>query len=301
MRSAILFPGLVPVSYQGLAGYLSHDRHAGARFTEAADVLGYSLFDAFRAAGPTDWEALDCAYLAVNLALADHALELMANEPVLVAGASFGALPAVVLAGGLDYPAALELVARSARIQAGYLAGFTEPAGCHFFCKVPVEDVEEIVAEVAADGRWIEISAYLGPDIHGVSASLATIELVKARLTARGGWGFHTMNRPQHCARLAELRDDLAERVYRPALFSAARIPLLSDIDGRSLVDPAELRSSLLSGWVDPVRLSVTQQGLARAGIDRAHMVGPRNIIGRLVAEVCEVVTVTPDPAPVPC
>jgi [acyl-carrier-protein] S-malonyltransferase len=300
MSSAILFPGLVPVTYAGLRTFLQTSEHAWRRFAQASAILGYSLADAFARAGQDDWEAIDCAFLAANLAMGDHAAELVDSEPVLIAGMSFGALPAAVYSGALPYPAAVVLVRDSARVQARHLAELPEPEGTYFFCRVSEADVHRLVDQLRAAGHRIEVSAYLGLDVHGVSAPLSVLALFKSMVGTVGGWGFHTMNRPQHCAVNQGFRDELTQTVYARAPFQPADVPLLSDVDGRALVDPGQVCQSLLAGWTEPVRLSATADGLVAQGIERTYVVGPRNMIGRMISDVCAVVPVTPEALLVP-
>lgn len=292
MTAAVFFPGLVPMDPGDLEGLLRRSAPARRRFGLASDVLGYPLADALFDAADTDWEIIDCGCLTTALALADSAADTLVPAPELSAGMSFGGLPAVVRAGGLEFADALLLVTRSARIQARYLAEQPEPGACMFFLGPNPEQVRGLVGRLAAAGHWIEISAQLGPDIHAVSGGAGTLALFQEGLRDLGGRAFHTMNRPQHCAALTPLRDELERDVYRTTPFRRSRLPVLSDIDGALLRDPADLRTFLLAGWVEPVYLSATVDGLRAAAADRVYLAGPRSLFGRLLGGVCEVVAI---------
>nr|MDT0660480.1 ACP S-malonyltransferase [Micromonospora sp. DSM 115978] len=307
MRSVVLFPGLAPTSFAAIGDFLESSGPGRRRVAAADEVLGYSLLAAFRDAepGPGQWAVYDCAYLACTLALADHLHDQFdgpagfagdpGQPPVACAGLSFGGFPAAVYAGGVDYAEAIRLVSRSAERQARYLATWPEPAGCHFFYRLDRAAVEEIVAELRAAGRWIEISADLGLSVHAVSGSMPTLELVRQRVSERGGSPIYTMDRPQHCAAMAELRDELGEQVYSGVRFRAPAVPVVSDVDGALVRTAMQLSWSLLQGWTEPVHIQVTLDALARQRIERVYLVGPRTMFGRLLGDLFDVVVVSPE------
>ncbi len=295
MRSAVLFPGLAPAGYAAIGDFLTADSAGRRRVAEADDVLGYSLLEEFRVGGLGDWPAADCAYLACLAALADH---LPPEPPLVCAGLSFGGFGAAVYSGGLDYIDAVRLVADSAVEQTRHLAGWSEPAGCLFFYRIDHEAVTTIVDELRADGRWLELAADLGLGVYGVSASLATLELVAQRVHQRGGSAIYTMNRPQHCRALTRLRDHLAATVYPTVPVKAPRIPVVSDVDGSVVCGPTALREMLLDGWTEPVRTTVTVDRLVALGIERIYLVGPQTMFPRLLGDRFEVVQISPQTVP---
>jgi [acyl-carrier-protein] S-malonyltransferase len=305
MRSVVLFPGLAPTSFAAIGDFLERSGPGRRRIAAADEVLGYSLLAAFRDAGAGRWAVYDCAYLACTLALADHLHDQLDGPvgfaaepvapPVACAGLSFGGFPAAVYAGGLDYADAIRLVSRSADRQARHLAALPEPAGCHFFYRLDRAAVEEIVAELREAGRWIEISADLGLTVHAVSATMQTLELVRQRVSERGGSPIYTMDRPQHCAAMTELRDELGERVYPGARFRPPAIPVISDVDGSSVRSASQLSWTLLQGWTEPVHIQVTLDALRRHRIERVYLVGPRTMFGRLLGGLFDVVVVSPE------
>lgn len=310
MRSAVLFPGLAPAGYALIGNLLSNTPAGRDRIAEAERVLDRPLLEEFRAAGAGGpgsgpgspggtWEATDCAYLACAVALADHLPQLLGGErPRAYAGVSFGGFAATVAAGGLDYADAVRLVSRSARAQARYLAG-RAPAGCLFCYRIGASAVADIVAELRAAGRWVEISADLGMDVYGISATLDTLELVKAEVRARGGAPIYTMDRPQHCSTIAGLRSQLAAQVYPHAQFRVPRLPLISDVDGSLACTPDRLRDTLLDGWTEPVHLRHTVAALRRLRVQRIYLVGPRSLFARLLGDAFDLVPVEPDVVPV--
>lgn len=303
MSSAVLFPGLAPAGYAVIGDLLSGTPAGRDRIAEAEQVLDRPLLDEFRAAGaggpgtggPEGWEVADCAYLAAAVALADHLPDLLGGDPPrAVVGVSFGGFAAAVAAGGLDYADAVRLVSRSARAQARYLSG-RAPAGCLFCYRISAAEVHRIVADLRGSGRWVEVSADLGMDVHGISATLDTLELVKAAVRERGGAPIYTMDRPQHCSPMAGLRSRLAAHVYPRAQFRIPRVPLISDVDGSVVATPDRVRRSLLDGWTEPVYLRHTVAALRRLRVRRVYLVGPRSLFARLLGDAFDLVPVEPE------
>ncbi|MGW6917521.1 ACP S-malonyltransferase [Kitasatospora sp. NPDC054939] len=292
MTTGLFYPGLVPLDAADITRLLAHSAPARRRFDRASEVLGYPLAEALRDCGEEDWEVVDNACLTSALALSDSAEEWLDPAPELCTGISFGGLPAVVRAGGLDFADALVLVTRSARIQTRFLAERPEPGACLFLIGLTAGQVRALADRLAAEGHWIEVSAQLGRDIHAVSAAPRTLELFQEAMREHGGRGFHTMNRPQHCRMLEPLRAELERDVYRVTPFHRARLPVLSDIDGTLLREPEDLRTFLLAGWVEPVSTDTTVAGLRAASVDRLHLAGSRNLFGRLLGGVCELVPI---------
>jgi [acyl-carrier-protein] S-malonyltransferase len=325
-RSAVLFPGLAPAGYAAIGDFLAHSPAGRRRVARADRILGFSLLDAFRVDGTRNWAVADCAYLACTVALADHLRDVpggsptppgvieeaaphpdpahgtgplstgpLSTGPAVCVGLSFGGFAAAVHAGGIDFDDAVRLVVRSADEQARFLAALPEPAGCHFCYRIGRDAVAEIVADLRRAGRWIEISADLGLDVYGVSATLSTLELFKRAVSARGGASIYTMDRPQHCAALTGLRDRLAATVYPEAGFRAPRVPVISDVDGGTATTAEALSRALLLGWTAPVHTRVTVDALTAYGVRRVYLVGPRTMFTRLLGDLFDVVVVGPE------
>lgn len=295
MRSAVLFPGLAPAGYAVIGDFLSRDPAGRRRVAEAEEVLGHPLLDAFRAGGIDDWPVADCAYLACLVALADH---LPDDPPVLCAGLSFGGFGAAVYSGGLAYRDAVRVVVDSAVEQTRFLTARSQPAGCLFFYRVDGRAVSEIIDELRAEGRWLELAADLGLGVYGISADRTTLELVRQRVQDRGGAAIYTMNRPQHCRMLTGLRDHLAATVYATAPFHPPKVPVVSDVDGGIVDTPAALRETLLLGWTEPVVTDVAVAALTAHRIERIYLVGPHTMFPRLLGDRFEVVQISPETLP---
>lgn len=294
MSVVLFFPGLTPTRYDAIERFVTTQEHAKRRFAEADEVLGYPLLDAYRDASIYEWEVFECGFMALALALADWAEERYGATPELCGGQSYGEVMAAVWAGTLSYPDALRLMSRSVVVEQDWFSSLDEPLGCHFFYRLPIETVERLVGEFRAGGDWIELSVAFDASVHAVSASLRTLERFEQRVREEGGFPFYTVNRAEHCSAVAGLRERLDREVYRTVEWRTARIPVISDVDGRTLREGEEIRRDLLDGWTTPVHWSTVLRGIRSAGGREVWIPGPRNMYARITAREFPTKVITP-------
>lgn len=294
MADVVYFPGLVPTTFASLETYLTTDMYARERLREADEVLGYRLLDAYRDAEVYDWEVYEAGVLATSLALADWADDHLDLDPVAFGGQSFGAIVGAVWAGVLPYPDALRLVRESTRVELEWFGSRAEPLGCFFFYRLDASTVDELVARCRAEGHVVEGSIYLDNSVHGVSGTGPGLDRLRELVADAGGHAFYSMNRAEHCSLVQGLRDRLAAEVYPHAGWVRSPLPMLSDVTGRLLTGPGEIRDDLLDGWVTPVHWSAVTGAIVDAGADRAVVIGPRTMFGRLTGDTVPTAVVTP-------
>ncbi|MEY8040579.1 hypothetical protein [Saccharopolyspora cebuensis] len=293
-RDALYFPGLVPTKFSAVEGFLRTNDYARSRISVADEFLGYSLVDSYATAEVYDWEVYESGFMVLTLALADWALDHVEIDPVLCGGQSFGAIIAAVFSGVLSYEDGLALVRGSAAVEVDYFDGLAEPLGCLFFYRLNSRQVDELVAEFREVGRDVEVSIYLDDSVHAVSGPLADLDPLAERIRESGGHPFYTMNRSEHCASVRPLRDRLETEVYDQVRWRVPRWPMLSDVSGRLLSDPEEIKRDLLDGWVTPVHWSTVVDGMRTARADHAHIVGPRNMFSRITNNALPTDVITP-------
>lgn len=294
MADAIYFPGLVPTTFPTIAEFLTENEFAQRRLAVADEVLGYSLIEAYEKAEVYDWEVFEAGFMALSLALADWATEHLALRPVVYGGQSFGAIVGAVYAGVLDYPDALRLVRESTRVELDYFGGLAEPVGCFFFYRLDSTVVDRLVAQCLAEGHRVEASIYLDNSVHGVSGTMTGLDRFQELVAEAGGHAFYLMNRAEHCSMVVELRQRLEAEVYSQLVWHHSPLPLLSDVTGRLLTEPADVMTDLLDGWTSPVRWSTVVDGIRASGAERAFVIGPRNMFARLTGNSVPTAVVTP-------
>ena len=294
VADAIYFPGLVPTTFPAIADFLTENEFAKRRLALADEVLGYSLIDAYEKAEVYDWEVFEAGFMALSLALADWATEHLDLRPVVYGGQSFGAIVGTVYAGVLDYADALRLVRESTRVELDYFGGLAEPVGCFFFYRLDSETVDKLVAQCLAEGHRVEGSIYLDNSVHGVSGTMTGLERLRELVADAGGYAFYLMNRAEHCSMVMELRQRLETEVYGRFSWRRSELPMLSDVTGELLTDPAAVMKDLLDGWISPVRWSTVVEGIRASRAERAYIIGPRNMFARLTGNSVPTAVVTP-------
>ncbi|MER5671453.1 ACP S-malonyltransferase [Pseudonocardia alni] len=294
MADVVYFPGLVPTTFATIETYLRTDIYARARLREADEVLGYSLVDAYRDAEVYDWEVYEAGVLALSLALADWADDTLDLDPVAFGGQSFGAIVGAVWAGVLPYPDALRLVRESTRVELDWFGSRPSPLGCFFFYRLDAATVDGLVARARAEGHVVEGSIYLDNSVHAVSGTSTGLDRMRELVAEAGGHAFYSMNRAEHCSLVQGLRDRLAAEVYRDLRWFRSSLPMLSDVSGALLTDPDDIRDDLLDGWVTPVHWAAVSAAIRRAGADRAVVIGPRTMFGRLTQRTVPTAVLTP-------
>lgn len=294
MADVVYFPGLVPATFASIEEYLRTDPYAQARLRTADEVLGYPLLEAYRTAEVYDWEVYEAGVLALSLALADWAGDTLDLDPVAFGGQSFGAIIGAVWGGVLGYADALRLVRESTRVELEWFGSRPEPLGCFFFYRLTAPVVDDLVARCRAEGHVVEGSIYLDNSVHAVSGTESGLRRLRDLVADAGGHAFYSMNRAEHCSLVQGLRDRLATEVYPRAAWSGSRLPMLSDVSGSRLRSPDEIREDLLDGWVTPVHWPAVTGAIREVGADRAIVIGPRTMFGRLTAGTVPTAVLTP-------
>ncbi|GAA3214592.1 ACP S-malonyltransferase [Streptomyces sp. XM83C] len=294
MSTVMFFPGLVPSGYDAIRDFVTTDPHARRRFARADEILGYTLADAYREASIYDWEVYEAGYMALTLALADRAEEMYGRAPSLCGGQSFGSFMAAVRCGALSYEEALRLVRRSVVVETEWFDSLEKPLGCHFFYRLPHDTVDRLLAEVRARGEWAELSVILDEQVHAVSAELTTLARFEQRVREEGGFPFYTMNRAEHCSAVGGLRKRLHDEVYGGIEWHEATVPFLSDVDGRLLTDPEEIKQDLLDGWTTPVHWETVLRGMRTGGVQEVWIPAPRNMFARITDRSFPTKVITP-------
>lgn len=130
--------------------------------------------------------------------------------------------------------------------------------------------------------------------MHAVSGTVTGLARMRELVAEAGGHAFYSMNRAEHCSLVQGLRDRLAAEVYHDLRWFRSSLPMLSDVTGELLTGPDEIRDDLLDGWVTPVHWAAVSAAIRRAGADRAIVIGPRTMFGRLTARTVPTAVLTP-------
>ncbi|MFJ1709108.1 ACP S-malonyltransferase [Kitasatospora sp. NPDC088346] len=292
--SAIVFPAMGPSRFADFSRFMVANAAARERFAVADEVLGHSVFDALRASDDDYSEVAQVTSFVTSLALVDWGLATGRQAPAdYCAGVSFGKLAAAAHAGVLPFEEAVRLVAESARCERDYFAEHHSDIVTHSFVKIGPEQLDELLAGLAADGEWYELSSHLDHDLYMVSLSERALDGFRKRIGAAGGYSLYTMRPPAHASVFGPLRDRIERDVLSGHRLRDPRLPIVSDQDG-SLVESAEQAAEwILGGFVRPMRWPGIVDTLAGRGVDRIAIVGRDRLLRRLKCTVDNFTTST--------
>ncbi|MFJ3232117.1 ACP S-malonyltransferase [Streptomyces sp. NPDC086787] len=289
-----------PTRFRELGRFLLLDAHAKKLVSVADDVLGHSLFEAFRQSEDEYAPAAQVAFMVVCTALAGRAREDLGVEPVVCAGPSFGEKPAVGFSGALGFADTVRMTAGLARCTEEYFAQEHRDVVTQSFVRAPAGPLDELFAEMDARGAWYETACLLDDGFRMVSVHEAELEEFQRRLRSIGALPLYVMRPPMHSSLFTGLRERAAREVIDALPLRDPEIPLIADQDGTELTSAAGLRQMLLDHFVRPVDWPATLDAMHGRGVERLVIAGPDALFGRVSAATSrfEVVPVSPERAP---
>jgi len=279
MPVAILFPGQGS-QFAGMADpWMSHD--AGrAVMDQVTEVLGQDVVAGCRdEAALSTTEFLQPALLACDVA-ANRVLEAEGARFEAAAGHSLGEFAALVAAGVLGLRSALRAVMMRGRAMA--LASEQRPGTMTALIGVGSDDAAEI-CETAGRGDVLAVANENASNQVVLSGTLSAIERAEDAAKSRGvkairlnvAGAFHS---PLMQPAVEPIREALAGLDFREP-----RFPIVANVSGRFVGDPAALRDGLSRHVVSSVRWQRSVQTLADAGFDTFVEAGPGQVLSKLV------------------
>ncbi|MFF4017288.1 ACP S-malonyltransferase [Streptomyces sp. NPDC001843] len=288
-----------PTRFRELGRFLLLDSRAKKLLAVADEVLGHSLFDAFRQSEDEYAPAAQVAFMVVCTALAERAREELGAEPVVCTGASFGEKPAVGFSGALDFADAVRMTAGLARCTAEYFAREHRDVVTQSFVRAPQGPLAELFADMDARGAWHEVACRLDEGFLMVSVHEGELERFQQDLRSIGAMPLYVMRPPMHSSLFTGLRELAAREVVDALPLRDPDLPVLADQDGTELTTADGLRHMLLDHFVRPVDWPATLDALRARGVERLLVAGPDALFGRVRSATSrfEVVPLSPDRA----
>jgi malonate decarboxylase epsilon subunit len=250
MSVAFLFPGQGS-QRPGMLHELPDHPVAQAMISEATEVLGLDVLelDTPEALGSTIMVQL--ALLIVGATVA----RILAEEgggADFVAGHSVGAFAAAVVAGALAYPDALRVVDLRARaMQEAYPRGY----GMGVVVGLDERTISRLATECGTPEAPVYAANVNAPLQVSVAGADDALERVLALARERGARRARrlTVPTPSHTPLMAPVADELG-RALADVPVERPTVPYLSNVGGRALLDPGEIRDDLVRSVERPVR-----------------------------------------------
>ena len=216
-------------------------------FEKANDILGYRITDIMFNGTDEDLRQTKVTQPAVFLHSVISALCMGDDfKPEMTAGHSLGEFSALVAAGALSFEDGLKLV--YARAMAMQKACEAQPSTMAAIIALPDEKVEEICAQVSAEGEVCVAANYNCPGQIVISGSIEGInkacELMKAAgakraLPLKVGGAFHS---PLMNPAKVEL-----EAAINATEIHAPKCPVYQNVDAMPHTDPVEIKKNLVA------------------------------------------------------
>ena len=207
-------------------------------------------------------------------------------EPAAVAGHSLGEYSALVAAGVLKLADALPLVRyRAQAMQEAVPVGAGAMAA---ILGLDAEVVQRICAEVAAaTGGVVSPANFNDPKQTVIAGAKASVDAACEKLKAAGAKRALPLpvSAPFHCALMKPAAERLRERLAGVTL-SAARIPVVNNIDVAVQGDAAAIRDALYRQAFGPVRWVEVVQALGMRGVAHVFECGPGKVLAGLVKRI---------------
>lgn len=256
-------------------------------FEEANDALGFDLADlCFQ--GPEEQlrltEFTQPAIFTVSVA----ALRVLAEAGVTadyVAGHSLGEYSANVAAGAIEFAVAARTVRRR-----GQLMQQAVPAGQGAMAAIlgmPAETVVAVCRDASSEGAPVEPANLNSPEQTVISGATAAVERAIALAKERGAKRavLLQVSAPFHCSMMQPAQDGLAP-ILQEIVFSAAKMPVVVNVDAALVTDGAQLRDALIRQVTGAVRWTQSMQLLIAEGVTTFVEVGPGKVLSGLLRQI---------------
>ena len=270
--------------------WVAAEPRAAALFARAAEILGYDLLAICRE-GPADrlntTAVSQPAILVTSLAMLEvlrgregHPLDAAA----VTAGLSLGEYTALVFAGALDFDDAVRLV--DVRGRAMQACAEARPGAMLAVLGMDRDTLAALCAECRG-ADVLEVANVLCPGNVVASGSAAACGQLAAAAMAAGAMkcvplevagAFHTALMQPAVERLTEALARTPVRV--------PRIPVVSNVDARPHVDPAEIRGLLARQVIGVVEWNASMAYILSTGVRSLWEVGPGRVLRGLMKRI---------------
>lgn len=245
-------------------------------------------------AAMSDTRALQPALTVVNLNLWRELSGRVTARAA--AGHSLGEFSALAAAGVLDEESALRIVSLRGRLMAE--ADPDRRGGMAALLKMTPETVAEIVAEAARETDSLLIVAnYNTPGQLVASGSREAVECVCAKAKERKGRGVPLAVSGAFHSPMMEKANKELEPLLRKAVWRKPRFPVYCNVPGEAVTDGESARDMMLRQMTSSVRWIDTMRNEFRDGVRHWLELGPKPLLGKMVAPCVDAVASPEDKA----
>jgi len=264
----------------------THFSEARSVFKEADRSLEFSLSDlCFK--GPEErlklTENTQPAILAVSIA-AFRILSARGQKPSYVAGHSLGEYSALVAAGSLDLPQALQTVRKRGKyMQEAVPIGEGAMAAILGAGKAQVVEL----CQEASQGEILAAANLNSPSQIVISGAAAAVNRALALAKSKGirRAMLLPVSAPFHCGLMQSAQQRLSQDLER-IVFRDLEFPLINNADAMELRAGSSIPDSLSRQVCAPVRWTETVERLVECGVRLFVELGPGKVLSGLVRQI---------------
>ena len=289
MKFAFLFPGQGSQSVGMMQGF-GDQPVIRDTFTEASNVLGQDLWRMITEPNEDLNQTANTQPLMLTAGVAVWRawLEAGGAQPSVMAGHSLGEYTALVVAGALEFSAALPLVRYRAEVMQGAVA---EGVGAMAAILGLDDDAVRDVCVESAQGEVLEAVNFNSPGQVVIAGHKSAVERGMEAAKTKGAKRalILPVSVPSHCALMKPAADKLALYLEGVAV-SAPQIPVLHNADVQAYSDAQSIKNALVRQLYSPVRWVDTVHAISAQGIAHAAECGPGKVLAglnkRIVADM---------------
>ncbi|HDQ25164.1 MAG TPA: [acyl-carrier-protein] S-malonyltransferase [bacterium] len=287
MALVFVFPGQ-GAQYVGMGlGLYEGNERANAVLSEAESAFGGGLLDVMFKGPEEELKKTDYtqpAIFALSAAIYEVVREKYGAKPAFFAGHSLGEYTALYAAGAFDFKSAMELVKIRGKLMQE--ASLKIKSSMAAVLGLDAEAVKELCARVK-DAGYLAAANINAPGQIVVSGDMAAINAAEAAAKELGAKRYIKLSVAGafHSDIMAPAADGL-KRAMESFTFSRLSTPVVANASASRVVEPQEIKDSLVKQVVSPVRWIETVEYLKEHGAGTFVECGPGNVLTGLVKKI---------------